>query len=85
MTDTESAERTYADATTTIDAYRDDVTSKHRTLPLGSLLIVDDDHALTADQAALARPQRRRHQHQTPAHRHPRRTATRPHAAHRLG
>lgn len=50
VTDTESAERTYADATTTIDAYRDDVTSKHRTLPLGSLLIVDDDHALTADQ-----------------------------------
>lgn len=41
------ADRAYADTTATIDTYRDDVTSKRHTPPLGSLLIVDDAHTLT--------------------------------------
>jgi hypothetical protein len=45
-----AAQRPYANTTATIDSYRDDVTSKRHTLPLGSLLIVDDAHALTPAQ-----------------------------------
>jgi len=45
-----AAARAYADKTATIDTYRDDVTSKRQTLPLGGLVLVDDAHALTADQ-----------------------------------
>ncbi|WP_269779757.1 MobF family relaxase [Mycobacterium intracellulare] len=49
LTGTDTAERPYADTTTTIDTYRHDLSSKRRTLPLGSLLIVDDQ-TLTSDQ-----------------------------------
>ena len=83
LTGTDSAaDRAYADTTATIDTYRDDLTAKRHTPPLGSLVIVDDAQALTPGPAALARPQRRRHQHQTRAHRH-RRPAARPHPARR--
>ncbi|HUO40253.1 MAG TPA: AAA family ATPase, partial [Mycobacterium sp.] len=45
-----AAARAYADTTATIDSYRDDVTSRRQTLPLGGLVIVDDAQALTAAQ-----------------------------------
>ncbi len=45
-----AAARAYADTTASVDTYRDAVTSKRHTLPLGSLLIVDDAHALTPSQ-----------------------------------
>ena len=51
LTGTDSAaQRAYADTTATIDTYRDDLTAKRHTLPLGSLVIVDDAHALTPAQ-----------------------------------
>ncbi|HUO38766.1 MAG TPA: AAA family ATPase, partial [Mycobacterium sp.] len=51
LTSTDSAaDRAYADTADTIDTYRDDVTSKRHTLPLGGLVIVDDAHGLTPQQ-----------------------------------
>ncbi len=51
LTGTDSAtDRAYADTTATIDAYRDDLTAKGHTPPLGSLVIVDDPQALTPGQ-----------------------------------
>ncbi len=44
------ADRAYADTTATIDTYRDDLTAKRHTQPLGSLVIVDDAQALTPAQ-----------------------------------
>ena len=45
-----TAPRAYADTTATINTYRDDLNSKRHTLPLGSLIIVDDAQALTPQQ-----------------------------------
>jgi len=51
LTGTDSAaDRVYADSTATIDSYRDDLTAKRHTPPLGSLVIVDDAHTLTPAQ-----------------------------------
>ncbi|MGE2817990.1 AAA family ATPase, partial [Mycobacterium heidelbergense] len=43
-------ERPYADTTATIETYRADLTDNRHSPPLGSLLIVDDAHALTPAQ-----------------------------------
>lgn len=51
LTGTNTAdEHTYADTTTTIEGYRDDLTAGRHTPPLGSLVIVDDANTLTAAQ-----------------------------------
>ena len=45
-----NAPRAYADTTATLDTYRDDLTAKRHTPPLGSLVIVDDAQTLTPAQ-----------------------------------
>ncbi|KPN44928.1 MobF family relaxase [Mycobacterium intracellulare] len=50
LTGTAAAKRAYADTTTTIDSYRDDLTAGRHTPPRGSLLIIDDTHTLTPAQ-----------------------------------
>lgn len=51
LTDSVSAaDHAYADTTATIDSYRDDLTAKRHTPPLGSLVIVDDAQTFTAQQ-----------------------------------
>lgn len=44
-----ATDRAYADTTTSIERYRDDFTAK-RTLPLGSLIVVDEAYTLTPAQ-----------------------------------
>ncbi|UCN06981.1 AAA family ATPase [Mycobacterium intracellulare subsp. chimaera] len=45
-----TADRAYADTTSSIERYRRDLTSRDNTPPLGSLIIVDDAHILIAQQ-----------------------------------
>lgn len=45
-----TADRAYADTTSSIERYRRDLTSRDNRPPLGSLIIVDDAHILTAAQ-----------------------------------
>ena len=46
-----ATDRAYADTTTTsIERYRDDLTAKHHTPPLGSLIVVDEAYTLTPAQ-----------------------------------
>lgn len=50
LADTDNAaQRPYADTTTSIESYRDDLTANH-TPPLGSLIIVDDAHTVAPAQ-----------------------------------
>lgn len=43
-------ERPYADTTTNIDSYRDELTAGRHTPPRGSLIVIDDTHSLTPAQ-----------------------------------
>ncbi|WP_204806028.1 MobF family relaxase [Mycobacterium riyadhense] len=47
---TDTADRAYANTTTSIDTYRDDLTAKRHTPPAGSLIIAEDANTLTPAQ-----------------------------------